>query len=224
MTDQQFENLPEAAEPPPGETAEPFPWPPPRGEGVIASWGRTWRGASLRPARFFGALPSHTPHGPALLYYLSIGIPVAGANLFWRMIGLTVPAGTASALGMAGAWGPLIDFLTSPLTLLLTLYLAAGVTHLMLLLFGGAGGGAGTTARVFAYAYSPQLLGIVPVAGTIVGFVWMVVVAIIGLRAAHRTTTLRAGAAVLIPVAIGMFIAFLGLLLARSGELLRLLV
>lgn len=203
--------------------AEPFTWPPAAGAGIVAAWGRTWHGAALQPSRFFRAMPRDTAHGPAVLYYLSIGIPVAGAELFWRMTGITgAMTGTAGALGAPAAWSPLLDFLLSPLTLLLTLYVAAGVTHLMLLLFGGGGGGAGTTTRVFAYAYSPQLLGIVPVVGTIVGFVWMVIVGIVGLRAAHRTTLVRAAAAVLIPLAIGLIIATLALLLARSGELLQL--
>jgi hypothetical protein len=75
--------------------------------------------------------------------------------------------------------------------------------------------------RVFAYAYSPQLLGVIPVAGVIAGFVWMVVVAIAGLSAAHRTSTGRAAAAVLIPLSIGMMFVALAVLIVRMGGLLE---
>jgi hypothetical protein len=199
-----------------------FPWPPAHGESVISAWGRTWHGSALAPRTFFSAMPRAGSLGAAVLYYLSIGIPVAGAQLFWSMIrGTASESESATVLGATGAWNPLLEFLFSPLLLLLSLVLASGVTHLMLKLFGGGGGRYGTTLRVFAYSYSPQLLGVIPVAGTIVGFIWMVVIAIAGLREAHGTTTARAVAAVLIPLTIGLIIVALVELLVRAGGLLE---
>lgn len=201
------------------ESAAPFPWPPGQSESVFDAWGRTWSGAALAPRRFFAALPGKRPITPAMLYYLSIGIPVAGAQLFWSMLrsGMGEEAATA---GTQGAWAPLLDFLLSPVYLLVSLFLSAAVVHLLLKLFGGARGDYSRTTRVFAYAYSPQVLGIVPVLGSIAGFIWMVVIAIIGLRAAHRTTTGRAAAAVLIPLFVGLVFVAIGELIVRSGALL----
>jgi hypothetical protein len=197
-----------------------FPWPPAEGASVLDAWIRTWSGASLRPSRFFAAMPAEGSPGAAIIYYLSIGIPVAGAQLFWQMIGGALGIGDPPAADAAG-WSPLVDFLLSPLLLLLSLFLAAGVTHVLLKLFGAAGGNYGRTIRVFAYAYSPNLLGVIPWAGTIVGFAWMVVVAIVGLRTAHGTTTGRAAAAVLVPVSFALFLMMIALLIARAGGLLN---
>lgn len=190
---------------------------------AIAAAGRTWRGAALEPRRFFAGLPARDSLGPAILYYLVIGIAAEGAQLFWSMVFRATGFDPAGMLGVAEAgaeWSPVIDFLLSPLLLLISLFAAAAVTHLLLRLFGGASHGYNFTVRVFAYAYSPQILAVIPVIGQFIGFVWMVVIAIIGLAAGHRTSTGRAAAAVLIPVAIGLTLVAIAALIAATGSLL----
>jgi len=223
VNDQEFRSVTEEGTlpPPDSDRTERFPWPPSGSESILGAWSRTWQGAALQPSRFFAALPHHVPIGPALIYYLSIGIPVAGAQLFWRMIGVSFGSEAASAaFGTDGHLSPLVDFLFSPVMLLISLFLAAGVTHLMLLMFGAGRGGAGVTARVFAYSYSPQLLGIIPVVGWAVGTVWMIVIAIIGLREAHRTSTARALFAVLLPLGVLTFFLVLGMILVQASDML----
>jgi hypothetical protein len=123
-------------------------------------------------------------------------------------------------LDLGRAISPVLEFLFSPLILLLSLFLAAGVTHLLLRLFGGANRDYGFTTRVFAFAYSPQILGIVPVVGGVVGFVWMIVVAMIGLKEGHRTTMGRVAAAVLIPVTIALIALAIAAFVAATGRIL----
>jgi hypothetical protein len=207
-----------------GTTGHPevFPWPPAEGESIPAAYARTWRGAALEPRGFFQALPAHGSIGAALLYYLPLGILVSGAGLLWSLLrGSVDPEREVSLGGMElGAMDPLLGFLLSPLLLLISLFVSAGVVHLLLRLFGGASRDYPFTTRVFAYAYSPQLLGVVPIVGTAVGFIWMVIVAIIGLREGHHTSTGRVLAAVLIPVLIGLFFVAVATFIARTGELL----
>lgn len=189
----------------------------------LSAPARVWRGASLEPRRFFAALPDTAPLGPAVLYYLVIGMAVAGAQLFWSMIFRAAGINIGGMLGMMdgdAAWGPLVDFLLAPVLLLLSLFVAAGVTHLVLKMLGGASRGYGFTVRIFAFAYSPQILGVIPFIGQAVGFVWMCVVAIVGLSAGHRTSTGRAAAAVLIPVAIVIMFAVIAAMIAAAGTLL----
>jgi hypothetical protein len=200
-----------------------FPWPPPENESIIGAYGRTWRGAALQPGQFFSAMPAEGSIRSALLYYLPLGIAVAGANLFWTLLRGGVETEQEAVLGempLGGAVSPLVEFLFSPIILLLSLFLAAGITHLMLKLFGGANRSFGFTTRVFAFAYSPQILGVIPVAGAIFGFIWMVVVAIIGLKEGHRTTTARAASAVLIPVTFALIFIAIAAFVAASGRLL----
>lgn len=194
-----------------------FPWPPAEGESIIAAIARTWQGAALEPRGFFGSMPVEGSMGAALLFYVPIAIVQSGAALFW---GLVLSSGDVEGEGAVAAISPLLQFLFSPLLALLGLVMAAGVVHLLLKLFGGANRDFAFTMRVFCYAYAPQLLSVIPWAGPFVGFVWMVVVAIIGLAAGHRTGTGRAAAAVLIPLTFLLaMLAVAALILAATSLL-----
>lgn len=209
-----------------GEAAAPvtgdrFPWPPAEGESITGAFGAMWRGATLDPAATFRRTPRTGGIGAAVLYYLIIGILVAGASLFWEMTSiLTLPAGFEEELGAAldaPTIQPVVGFLLSPLVLLGALLLSAGVTHVLLLMVGGARHGFGTTVRVFCYAYSPQIFAVIPILGGIVGTIWMLVVAIIGLREAHETDGWRAGVAVLTPFVLMLGFAFMFLVLVVAA-------
>jgi hypothetical protein len=203
--------------------ADSFPWPPPEGESIITAFVETWKGASLTPSRFFGAMPATGSVRTALLYYLPLGIVVSGANLLWALTIWGTDADRETVLGempLGGAMNPLLEFLLSPVILLLSLFIAAAVTHGLLKLLGGANRSLGFTTRIFAYAYSPQVLAIVPVVGTVMGFVWMVVVAIVGLRVGHRASLGRVLAAVLIPVATALIFMAVAAFIATTGRVL----
>jgi len=189
-------------------TPEPgFPWPPPEDGPILGAVGATWKGATFDPGRFFAGTPRDDGTGPALLYYLALGILVAGATLFWDSMGMA-GAGNESLAGELGygVVSPLVRFFLAPAFLIGGLYLSAGVIHLLLLMFGGANHGFGTTVRVFCYGNSPTLFGVVPVIGTLVGGVWSLVVSIIGLREAHDTDTWRVVLAVLIPTVLSILL------------------
>jgi hypothetical protein len=200
-----------------------FPWPPTGDESIPSAFVRTWRGASLSPRQFFRALPATGSVGSALLYYLPLGIVVAAAQFAWVTVRAAVAPEREAVLGqveLGGSLSPLLEFLFAPLLLLVSLFLAAGVVHLLLRLLGGAHRDYRFTTRVFAFAYSPQLVAIIPVIGAVIGFVWMVVVAIVGLQEGHGTTRGRAAAAVLIPVTIAMAFLAIFAFVARTGSLI----
>lgn len=199
-----------------GEATAPagFPWPPEQDAPVVMALGETWKSATFDPGSFFRRMPPKPGVGPAILYYLVLGILVAGVSLFWDMTGVfTRPAGdeaVAAELGI-GTLDPVIGFLLSPLLLLFGLVLSAGVSHVLLLMFGGARNGFGVTVRVFCYAYSPMVFGVVPLLGTLVGTIWMIVLSIIGLREAHATDGWKAALAVLLP-----FVLLVGLVVLMA--------
>jgi hypothetical protein len=208
---------------PPPEPGPRFPWPPAEGEPVTQAFVDTWTGASLRPRSFFSRMPEHGTIRTTLLYYIPLGIAVAGVNLFWRLVLGGFEEQQEAVLGemqLGDGMNPLVEFFMSPVILLLSLFIAAGITHALLKLFGGASRSFGFTTRVFAYAYSPQILTVVPVVGNVVGFVWMVGIAIIGLKEGHRTGMGRVLAAVLIPVIIGLMLMAVALFIARTGNIL----
>lgn len=195
-----------------------FPWPPEEGESVLAAFGETWKGATLNPGTFYAAVPRQGGTGPALVYYLVIGVMVAGATLFWDSLGFYV--GRFDGIGPAGpGLHPVVGFLLTPAILVLMLGIAAGITHVLLLLLNGASHGFGTTVRVFAYAYSPGIFGVIPVLGGLLGSIWMVVLLIIGLREAHEADGWKPAVAVLLPfvVMVGAMILLMMFFLATAA-------
>lgn len=129
-------------------------------------------------------------------YYLVIGIIAAGLSLFWEMV---IPrAGWMLPGGETGS--PIVDFLLSPLFLLVGLFLVTGIFHLFLKIFGAAKHGFETTARVVCFSIGPMLFEVVPFLGGAVAGVWSLVMTVIGFREGHETTTGRAVAAVLVPL------------------------
>lgn len=209
----------------PAPTAEPdtsrFPWPPAEGESIPGAFVQTWREASLEPRRFFRAMPTDGPIGPALLYYLVIGVVAAAARLLWTLLGFGFEMERDAVLGEAPqALHPLVEFLLSPLLLVAVFFAAGAIVHLLLRLFGGANGRLNTTLRVSAFAYSPAVLEWVPFIGGLAGTIWTVVVLVIGLREAHATSTGRVLAAVLLPLFFLVILLAVLTFIATAGHLL----
>lgn len=208
---------------PTAEPAAPFPWPPQSGEPFTEAAGRTWRQSVFQPASFFREMPRGSAARAALLYYVMLGILVEGIHLFWRFIlgppSLEMLPGNDLLRDFGGGANPLTPFLLSPLYLLLAVLLTAAVSHAFLAVLRGGAHGFRTTLSVFCFAYGPALLAVIPRIGAPIGGVWMLVIAIIGLREAHGTTGAKAAAAVLGPMFLAFTIAFVMLLIAMAGIL-----
>jgi hypothetical protein len=196
-------------------------WPPRDDRDVLDAFARTWWQSLTDPTRFFSALPGTRD---ALLYFLPVGIIGAAIHLFWRSLALTIGGfELGERFGIESGWTPVVEFLFSPVLLLLALAFCAFVVHAMLWFFRGTRGGPITTLRVLAFAYGPVLLGIIPGLGDVVGFIWMHVLAIIGLRVAHNTRWWKAVAAVLVPIfvlgAIAIFVMAVGFAIGTIGKM-----
>ena len=152
--------------------------------------------------------------GPAFVYYMVLGVAVAGVNLFWGSVFEFASLSAMLGLPSRGALSGVVEFLLSPLLLILTIYVVAGVTHLILSVMDGANNGFNTTLQVFAYSYSPALFAVVPIVGSLVALVWMSVISIIGLREAHETSGGKSAAAVLAPLGCLVVLLFLTMILA----------
>lgn len=121
--------------------------------------------------------------------------------------------GEAFAGGIGGLIGALI---LSPILTAIGLVIAAGIFHLLVLIFVRPSNmGFEATFRVASYAQVTQLVSWIPVIGSIIAAVWAIVLYIFGIREVHGTTTGTAALVVLIPVAV-----FLILLVVLGGALL----
>lgn len=212
---------------------EQFPWPPseeaPLLEGLFGGFARSWVGSVFRPSELFRSLPPDPGIGWPLLYYLIVGVLASGADLFWRSL-FGAAFGAADVPGLpwpetADTVPPVVNFLFSPIVLVFLIFVATSIIHILLMMAGGARQGLWTTFAVLCFAYSPQLFSVVPLVGGMIGFVWMIAVAIIGLRTAHGTETWRAAVAVLAPLVILLgflvLVFFLALALGLGDALLR---
>lgn len=147
-----------------------------------------------------------------------VGVLAAGVNLFWGSVFEFARISTLLGMPEAGQMSGIVNFLLSPLLLILTLYVVAGITHAILTLMDAGNKGFNTTLRVFTYCYSPALFCVVPILGNLVALVWMSVLSIIGLREAHGTTSGKTATAVLAPCGCVALLLFLtGILVVVLG-------
>lgn len=168
------------------------------------------------------------PIGSALAYAIPISVIGGTFTLFWTSI-----FDLAGILPALDPWfytesepvTRLLEFLFSPLLTVIVLFVGASITHLMLKILGAAKYPLSATVRVAAFCSSTSLFTIVPLIGMWIATVWAVVLYVIGLREAHRTTTGRAIAAIFIPAFVlalmfaALFVLFAIGLLAAGAQL-----
>jgi len=144
--------------------------------------------------------------GPLIARFYSFFLP----NPFVGFLRRSFPGRADDFISRPGVGG----FFAVPIAVALGLFIGAAIVHLCLLLVSGATGGYVTTFRVICYASTGQLFQVIPFLGGLLALVFVVLLEIKGLAIAHRTTTGKATAAVLIPIAfccvcvIGVLVAF----------------
>jgi hypothetical protein len=90
----------------------------------------------------------------------------------------------------------------APIFVLLGIFIWSAIVHLFLMLVGGAKTGFASTVRVVAYSSTVQVVQVIPLCGGTIAAVWALVLYIIGLAIAHRTTQGKSALAVLLPLAL----------------------
>jgi len=103
--------------------------------------------------------------------------------------------------------GIFASLILTPIFAAIGFLIAAAIIHLLVVLIARPmSTGFETTFRVVAYANVTALVNWIPILGALVAAVWYTVLAIFGVREGHATSTGKAAAVVLIPVAIMLFI------------------
>lgn len=170
----------------------------------------TWRESLFGPGAFFGRVAYEGSLARPLLYYLVISVASAFFTLWWEAVGW-VPG--RALLGDRSGAEALVNFFLSPFAALFGLAGWTLVLHLFVLLLAPSRRGLGATARVVCYSSGPMVLTAVPFLGAVVGGVWTLVLQVVGVRVAHRTTAGRAAAAVLLPLGGVLLLALLVVML-----------
>ncbi len=198
--------------PPPGEGPQAGPteltpaWELDGGTWLEKMWRTIWQ-VALHPMLTFWA-PGRMRQQYPLGFGLILGTFGSVIGVFWDSV---LPFGGASAIS------PILMIFLAPIGILIGLYVGTAIIHLFLMMVGGAKGGFTATFRVTGYSYATYLFMAIPVLGSYVAIVWMLVVQIGGLAATHGVTRWRVVAAFLLFFGIVFLLVFLGALMVGVG-------
>ena len=157
----------------------------------------------------FDTMRRHGGLGPPIFYALVGGMIGSVANQVYELI---LPQQNGLGFGgqpfnnpmmPGGATEFVFMVLLAPIGILIGLFVAAGIYHLMLMILGEGDRPFETTFRVEAYVTgATHLLLLIPSCGIYISTVVYLVLMIIGLSRAHRISGGKASAVVLIPFAV----------------------
>jgi hypothetical protein len=201
--------------------------------GFVPALIETTQKVLTGPSDFFGSMPVAGGIGGPLLYGIlvgTLGVVVAALyrEVFQALVGSTITGlGSSGELSrvmpyLMGGVGLVLQVVFAPIFIIVGLFLAAVVAHLFLLLLGGARRGFEATFRVMCYSQAAAVINVIPFCGGVVAAVYGLVVAVIGLSAAHGIGKGKAAAAVLLPVVL-LCCCCVGAVLLAFGSLASLL-
>ncbi len=207
--------LPPAAPPAAPAAARPsIPWDERERIGLFSAAVETTRDVLMHPGAFFRAMPRTGGLGSPLLYAVLIGWVGLVASAFyqaifrsvvgssWAALGTDRPE-VAALLGWVEGWaGFVVQAVFGGVAVVIGVFVAAGVLHLMLLLLGGARRDFEATFRVVSFSEATSILFLVPFCGQVVGGIWCLVLYVLGLAEAHQIGHGKAAAAVLLPIVV----------------------
>ena len=159
-----------------------------------------------------------------LLYALICGSAGAlislGFSFTMKSFGLGMGRnGLGALLGLG--FSTIFIVLLIPVFVIIGTFIGAAITHVCLMIVGGAKQPFETTLRVISYgAGSANLINIIPVCGGLIACVASIIVNTIGLARAHETDTWRALVAILLPLVVccgGGVLFFLIMIGAMAG-------
>src|ERR671913_1067914 len=114
--------------------------------------------------------------------------------------------------------GPfVVSIVVAPIAGAIGLLILSGLLHLLVRVIVGVGNsGFGATFRVASYATVVNLVGWIPIIGSLVALVYGFYLSVVGIREMHDTATGKAVLIVLIPVGVILLIALVGLFVAGA--------
>lgn len=193
--------------PPPGGGIAPEPAWERRGEGgSISALVESVRQILGSPGQTFAAMPIRGGLGAPLAFTVSLGWFSGTVALLYQLaISLVNPAALGEEMaGLSAMWMILmvgIFALLLPVFITIMIFISTAVTHLCLMIVGGAKEPFEATFRVGCYANgATSVLQLIPLCGSIFYSIWYLVALIIGLQRAHGIELARAIVAVLLPL------------------------
>lgn len=195
-----------------------------RGElGFFPALFETIRGVLLEPGKTFSAMGLTGGFGAPLFFYVLLNCIGGLVGMFYQVVSssLQQAAGSSEQEAVMAMFtsGVVIGvvLVLMPLLLVLVAFVSAAITHLCLMILGGANRPFEATFRVVCYgAGATAVLQLLPICGGIMAAVWCIVAETIGLSRAHGIGIGRALTAVLLPMILCCLL-IVGLVFAVMG-------
>ncbi len=175
---------------------------------------KTWFNVIFHPKKFFSNMPTTGGLKTPLLFGIiwgSLGVIIGGVlNLILQTKGIiTPPPGVeAPSKNILMASYPIVVVM-GPILVVLGLFIAAGVYHVSVLIFGGRKGFQ-PTLRVVCYTNALSVFNLIPIVGPIFVTAYSVVLFCLGFKRAHQITTIKAVFAALLPIILLFIVGFTG--------------
>jgi hypothetical protein len=195
----------------PGEEGKYCPWEDVEGLGFFEAFLSTLKEVLLSPTQFYRRMPTKGGFKSPLIFGLILGVLGGVLALAWQRV-FMFRLGQFQEIAMTH----LVEItIALPLLVLVGLYIISAIVHLCLVVVGGNRRGFEGTFRVIAYAGATDIFSIIPFIGSLIAFIYTLIIAVIGLREGHGIGTGRAVLAVFLP-----FIAMAALFLVVAIALL----
>ncbi len=198
-----FERLEE--EPEDGYTRNGAAWENRSELGLWQGIYKTFKEVLFSPEIFFRSLTFKAGIVEPLAFGTLVGSLGSMFGLFWQLLmwsGLVLTYGESIFGQFSIGVILLIIMIIIPVLWVAWIFVSSGITHLLLLIVRGGENGYEATLRGVSYSQATQVWSLIPFIGGTIGWIWQLVVQIIGLRHIHRMSYLRIIVAFLIPVAI----------------------
>ncbi len=210
------------------------PWEDRGTNGFFNGLFKTVRDVLFSPSDFFKKMPVTGGLTDPLLFAMIIGTVGLLFLSVWDLLlhdsmqsFMTPEMRNAAGRGMSSGVASPLGTAMMPFLLIIWLFVASGLLNLFLMIVGGARAGFEATFRVVSYSVSPFLFMVIPFCGMLFTTIWVLTLAIIGLRDAHETTGGKATVAVLLPflfccgVLILAAVLFMGAIASSFGAMMQ---
>jgi hypothetical protein len=210
---------------PPAEEPKYVAWEDRQNLGFFAGLWKTWVESVFNPEKFFSKLPFSGGMGSPILYALIVMWLSSIISKFYGVIFANVwlsafekyldKAGPGFDFGI-GKSVTILSFFQSifiaPILIILGLFIMSGIYHLLCMIFGWSKRDFEATLRAVAYASGPAIFAIVPMCGSPIGWIWGLVLAVIGLKHMQQTTSGKSAMVILLPIVLCCCLVFIAAL------------
>ena len=173
--------------------------------GILPAIARTVGAVLMRPSPTFASMKQTGGLADPLLYFVLLGSSMFAVSVLYQIAatslspeifakGLPHTSKTAISVALFGS------VLISPALYVLSAFISSGITHLALMVLGGANRPFETTFRVICYAQaSAMVFNLLPMFGGLLGVIWGAYCLIIGLKETNGISGLKATLAITLP-------------------------